>query len=312
MKFLKLLLVVPLAGARVVSSQQQVPIFEEVAENATPHIGVHFTNSYALAAARCQNGTTRDIVKVAGNAEYIGLMSRWMDAWNADRGLQNPRTLPTTGDAVILSNFFSKVRIAVEKELDTPVTHITPATFPLRPAHKQGFQDALAFAGLASTILYTEAEAAYYALSQQTSHTPHPSHPSHLTQTILYLSFDNSSFSASTYRLSSHPTQNLNLISFQPRSTLGWWNMPVDSLPRARFWAKVQECVVDAVNEMGEPPGRIVMLGSHGEMEEFKGVVEEGLWREWEVDVGMLVSGQEEVGEWLVARGAAELGSRGR
>ena len=89
--------------------------------------------------------------------------------------------------------------------------------------------------------------------------------------------------------------------------------MPVESLPRARFWAKVQQCVVDAVDETGQPPGRIVMLGSHGGMEEFKGLVEEGLWREWEVDVGMLLHGDKGTGgEWLTARGAAELASRER
>lgn len=87
------LIVVPLAGARVMNSQHQAPILGHVAEDVgpqiehtensladeTPAIGVHFTTSYALAAARFQNGTTRNLVKVNGDAEYIELMRRWMD-----------------------------------------------------------------------------------------------------------------------------------------------------------------------------------------------------------------------------------------
>jgi hypothetical protein len=86
--------------------------------------------------------------------------------------------------------------------------------------------------------------------------------------------------------------------------------MPVDSLPRARSWAKVNGCIVDA---LGEQPGRIVLLGSHGGDEEFREVVEEALWRELEVDVGMLLRRNDGGhSEWAAARGAAELGWRGR
>lgn len=86
------LIVVPLASARVVNSQQQVPIVGHVVEDVAPQvvhaesslsdeppaIGVHFTTSYAFAAARFANGTTRDLVKVNGDAEYVELMRRWM------------------------------------------------------------------------------------------------------------------------------------------------------------------------------------------------------------------------------------------
>jgi hypothetical protein len=87
------LLVAPLASARVVRlQQQQVPILESSAnefvptaqEAVAPAIGVHFTTSYAVAAARFQNGTTRDLARVAGDAEYIDLMSRWT-AWKDEK-----------------------------------------------------------------------------------------------------------------------------------------------------------------------------------------------------------------------------------
>jgi hypothetical protein len=75
-----------------VKTQQQVPILGEaqnartefvqsttqhVTKEIAPAIGVHFTTSYAVAAARYQNGTLRDLVRVAGDAEYIDLMRRW-------------------------------------------------------------------------------------------------------------------------------------------------------------------------------------------------------------------------------------------
>jgi hypothetical protein len=81
------LLVAPLASAGVVRTQQQIPMLASGAnevvqpdanqEEGLPAIGVHFTTSYAVAAARYQNGTTRDFAKVLGDAEYIDLMSRW-------------------------------------------------------------------------------------------------------------------------------------------------------------------------------------------------------------------------------------------
>jgi hypothetical protein len=87
------LLVAPLVSARVVGTQQQVPILASVAneivqptsqEEVAPAIGVHFTTSYAVAAARYQNGTTRDLAKIVGDAEYINLMARWT-AWKNEK-----------------------------------------------------------------------------------------------------------------------------------------------------------------------------------------------------------------------------------
>jgi hypothetical protein len=317
---LLLLLVAPLLSARVVQSRQQIPILGENEKEPAPSIGVHFTTSYAVAAARYENGTTKDLAKVTGNAEYIGLMSRWMDSWKADPSITKSQqaALPTTGDTAILSIFFFGLRTAIETAINTSVTHIAPTTFPLGPAQEQAFRGALALAGLPSSddkhAIYREAEAVYTTLHHKSLQPCHPTQ----RQDILFLAFDNSSFSASTYQLSCHPSttksQQLNLISHIPRSALGWWNMPVDDLPQARFWAKVQDCIIDAVDGLGKPPGRIVLLGSHGADKEFKSVVEKVFWREWEVDVGMLLRGDDKVGlggrEWVAARGAVDLGCR--
>lgn len=94
--------VIGAASAHVVRSQdQQFPIVGDVLEDVAPRvllgeddvkdfapgIGIHFTTSYAVAAARYQNGTIRDMVKVRGDAEYIELMTRWVktrQSWRED------------------------------------------------------------------------------------------------------------------------------------------------------------------------------------------------------------------------------------
>jgi len=58
-------LVVPLVGARVIRFEQQIPIVQkEVEDTGAPAVGVHFTTSYATAAAKYENGTTVDLIKV--------------------------------------------------------------------------------------------------------------------------------------------------------------------------------------------------------------------------------------------------------
>jgi hypothetical protein len=83
---------VPLVGARVVHTQQQIPIVagaEDVGSEMTapvldqtfgeeaPMVGVHFTTSYAIASVRYQNGSFRDLGKITGDAEYVETMSWW-------------------------------------------------------------------------------------------------------------------------------------------------------------------------------------------------------------------------------------------
>lgn len=63
-------LVVPLVGARVVRFEQQVPLVSADVEDVAPGIGVHFTTSYATAAAKYENGTTVDLVRVCHSDYY--------------------------------------------------------------------------------------------------------------------------------------------------------------------------------------------------------------------------------------------------
>lgn len=64
-------LVVPLVGARVIRYEQQAPIVQaEVEDVVTPAVGVHFTTSYASAAAKYKNGTTVDLIRVCSARCY--------------------------------------------------------------------------------------------------------------------------------------------------------------------------------------------------------------------------------------------------
>lgn len=74
------ILVATAVSARAVDREQHTLLVDQVSrpENETPAIGVHFTASYAVAAARFGNGTISDLARIEGDAEYINLMSRWM------------------------------------------------------------------------------------------------------------------------------------------------------------------------------------------------------------------------------------------
>lgn len=80
--------------------------------------------------------------------------------------------LPASSEAATLSAFMSKVRSAVEEELDAPVTNIAPAFPRLPPYAEEDVQEAMSISGLVSTrtitssdeTVYGEANAAYAGL----------------------------------------------------------------------------------------------------------------------------------------------------
>lgn len=314
---------VPLASARAVPYHHQIPITEESATedltsakkidlDATPSIGVHFTTTQAVVAARYPNGTTIDVVQIPGDDGYTDLMSRWMFRYSDYEILRN------RNDSVVLAAFISRVHTTIEAQLKIPVKQITPAVvFPLGRAQQTLFQSALLLTGFTpsksskeGSVIYPESYATHAALvhASCTHQTLQEQH-----QNVLVIAFDDSSFSASMHqtscdRKSSQPQPRM--IGYVARSDLGWWNLPVYEAPRAKFWSKLQEAVIDAISGLGKPPGRIVLSGSHGRDKEFKGKIEEALWAELEVDVRTLLgSSQEADNEWLAARGAAELGT---
>lgn len=92
---------------------------------------------------------------------------------------------------------------------------------------------------------------------------------------------------------------------------LGWWNLPVFEVPRAKFWARVHESVEKIASGLWKAPGRIVLMGEHGTDKEFREVVRTALGNALDVDVdAMLEVNKAEDTLYLAARGAAELAWR--
>ncbi|KAJ5059018.1 hypothetical protein J3E74DRAFT_354510 [Bipolaris maydis] len=307
MKLSTLLFLVPLASARVIRQAHQVPIVdkatgdtasvEDKTTHASPTIGLHFTTSHAVAAAHYQNGTTRDLVRMQGDADYQDLMRRWMSSGSGYTGPLEP------SDEMVLSGFMIRLHRAIETELDDSA-----------PRLQRKFQKAMVAAGLASSddsaVLYEEAMATHAALKPASSCTTQ-SKSEHL-QHVLFLAFDDGAFSASMheYTCRDYASQG-HIINRSIRSDLGWWHLPMYDAPRAKFWSQVKQSIALILSPQGKAPGRIVLLGSHGADAEFKSRVEEALWDELEMDVsGMLSVNERGDSEWLAARGAAELASR--
>ncbi|USP74431.1 hypothetical protein yc1106_01705 [Curvularia clavata] len=318
MKFSALLCLVPLASARVVRHAQQIPMADNTSDDiptpqdqtkhTPPSIGLQFTTTHAMAAARYDNGTTRDLVKMEGEPEYQDLMRRWM---GSQSGYSGPLE---SSDDMVLSSFLIRLRTAIEKQLDGPVEQAALALSPLAPGLQRKFQKAMVVASFApsqdSVIVYEEAMATHAALKPASPCTK-KSQPGHL-QHVLFLAFDDGAFSASMHEYACRDySPQAHMISRLIRADLGWWHLPMYDAPREKFWAQVQESIVHVLSPQEKAPGRIVLLGSHAADAEFKNKVEDILWRELEVDVsGMLSVNERDDSEWLAARGAAELASR--
>ena len=171
---------VPLASARAVPYHHQIPITEESATedltsakkidlDATPSIGVHFTTTQAVVAARYPNGTTLDVVQIPGDAGYTDLMSRWMFRYSDYEILRN------RNDSVVLAAFISRVHTTIEAQLKIPVKQITPAVvFPLGRAQQTLFQSALLLTGFTSSKSSKEGSVIYrnHTLLTQLWYTP--------------------------------------------------------------------------------------------------------------------------------------------
>ncbi|KAF9696197.1 hypothetical protein EKO04_006044 [Ascochyta lentis] len=334
-------LVVPLVGARVIRLEQ-APLVQEHIGSIAPGIGVHFTTSYATAAAKYENGTTVDLVRVQADADYIELMSRWTRSWREldcegpvkrlRCGLEQVRRearrklgLPVTRESATLSKFVKKVRGAIEEELGTPVSTIAPVAPRLVGWVSEDFQDALDLAGLTSARLddrgsndkptYWDTNAAFAGLGHglcesrtnvvdcldEERQMPY--------EHVLFLDFDNSSFSATVQYLQ-HVNQEWT-YSNRVDVELGWWNLPVFEVSRVRFWAQIHEVILEVAGALQRAPNKVVLLGDHGANAEFLDVVKAALWDVLEIDISLMLSANkaQDTG-MLAARGAAELAWR--
>lgn len=228
-------------------------------------------------------------------------------------------------DLAILSNILREVQILVETDLGIKLTTLAPVFFPLRNDQTKTVQDAMESVGLKSTHSDTfirgdvlvDTTAAYAGTGallckDWMKHERCKSeHSAAHSKTVLFLAFDIHSFSASIQSIRSDTTSYA--IGPQVSSIeLGWWDLPVFEVPRAKFWAKVQEAIESIVGALGrETIDKIVLMGEHGADDEFKEVVEAVVWSALEIDVGPLLRVDEVEGsERIAARGAAEMAWR--
>jgi hypothetical protein len=236
-----------------------------------------------------------------------------------ERSSRRALGLPVSRDAAILSTFMKKVQSSIEIELGAPVTSIAPAFPRLSPYVKDDVAEALSFAGLTSTrvhtghrdtLVYEESSAAYAGLGQGLCESwwNKPSCPSQKHRSVLYFNFDNSTFSVGAMDIQ-NAFHDRTIYSHRGDTQLGWWNLPIFEEPRADFWAKISNMIMDVLGPVSHPPSQIVLMGEHGADAEFKDVVEAAMWEKYEFDVGsMLNTGNQGDAGRLAARGAAELG----
>ncbi|KAI8936301.1 hypothetical protein NX059_006720 [Plenodomus lindquistii] len=347
-------------GAATIKEQQQVPIQEHIESKIhrpkeedfnRPSIGIHFTSSHAIPAARYPNGTTLDLTTVEGDAEYMGLMSRWMrkasnpsrrqrslrkdwcethphyeecEAYTAQIQRQDDSAYLASNDTAILSKLLMQVRISVETELDIKMTTFAPAMFQLGRNESNIVHHAIELIGLPSrgmnyenSDIILDTTAAYAGTRavpckdclDSKKYEGQGSEPSQLT--VLFVDFDNHSFSASVRSMRREDTSH-SIGSQVHLPELGWWNLPIFEIPRAKFWARVHETILDVVGTLSEPIGRIVLMGEHGADKEFEDVVKTAMWSAMEIDVGSMLQRNKpaDVGR-IAARGAAEMAWRG-
>ncbi|KAF2255699.1 hypothetical protein BU26DRAFT_512670 [Trematosphaeria pertusa] len=322
---------VPLVSARVVRIQQQ-SLTEEV-ENAGRAIGIHFTNSHATAAVRYENGTVEDLARVAGDANYIALMTRWSKKCAPSESLrcrmqrearQRHADLrqPLGVDATILSSMLRQVKTVIEDKLESAITNVLPVFPPLAALNEEHIEEAFEHAGLTwlharqqeEQILY-ETNAAYaglgYSLCEFGADGSQCAREENelKSQHVLFLNFDNTTFSATLQNMKNAYQQQISATFLD--TTLGWWNLPVYDEPRLAFWARIEAIVFAVGNAIQQPPNKIILMGEHGGDQEFVEVVEAALWELFEYDASLLMEANADVNSaTLAARGAAELAFR--
>lgn len=297
------LLAASAVGAAVVRDQQ-IPLVEHSSGQAgsggpltveegidQPSIGVHFTSSNAVAAARYSNGTTLDLAKVEGDADYIDLMSRWMGihpestreatrlpcktkdgkyvtgepcTWNGLHEKQAHLHNSVTHDVATLSRFLTRVRTLVETDIGMRMTTLAPVFSSLDNAQTEKVQDAMEAVGLKSTHadVFTRGDviddttAAYAGTGELLCRNWMNLKRCRLERSAMH---DKTvlflGFHDHSFSASVYNIRNDGTFhAVGPRvnsAELGWWDLPVFETPRAKFWAKTQEAIQSVVGGLG-------------------------------------------------------------
>lgn len=232
--------------------------------------------------------------------------------------------LPGTGDVGTLASLLIDVKDTVESKLGSQINYVWPVFPYLEGMDVDDITDALEYAGLSyfpkmfQDSIYWETSGAYvgngygvcksFANETRCEEEKNKLHP----EQVLFFNFDNSSFSAGSLSMRTPWRDWPDAYALDVH--LGWWSLPVDEIPRAKFWARIHEVIVGMMNKGrngGRAPNKIILLGEHADHKEFKETVKAALWEVLEYDVDVLLEANKGMNGTLVAaRGAAELAFR--
>jgi hypothetical protein len=126
-------------------------------------------------------------------------------------------------------------------------------------------------------------------------------------QHVLFLNFDTTSFSASLQYTQSANRQ-LKVHTSIVDGTLGSDSMPMYEIARAKFWARLQERIIEVVGSTYKPE-RVVLFGKYVNVWGFAPFII-GVLEGLEIGTETMVLGERNDGLLVSARGAAEMAGR--
>jgi hypothetical protein len=222
---------------------------------------------------------------------------------------------PSTPEVGILAAMLQDVKIALADKLRTEVKAINPVFPMLAGLEQQDVPHALEYVGLewpsySSWSVYRETNAAYVGMGHGLCSSWENPHDCLFEETrmpyerALFLNFDNSSFGAVVQLMKTAGWQ-ATPDSYTLDMDLGWWDLPMYEVPRARFWARIHETIVDVGNSGDGDIDKVFILGQHASDPEFLDVVE-GALKEIVGSPELTQMQKADNTEMVAARGSAE------
>ncbi|KAF2018758.1 hypothetical protein BU24DRAFT_418307 [Aaosphaeria arxii CBS 175.79] len=329
--------VLPFTSAFVPVLSDHQDVLKPGKTGIAPAIGLHLTSSYAIATLRHKNGTIETLARVKGNAQYVDQMAFWSDfSLRRNCESESQAILCTMEDAQRFANkaqgraatvavkrfatLLSDVKNVVEAKLRQEVKYVYPVMPVLAVMEEDDLRDALRYAGLVwsspnGISPYYETTGAYAGMGHGLCASFHniseckKEESTMQLEHVLFLNFDNSSFSAVL-----HPMQALNRMRpnvYITEPNLGWWSLAIDQSVRTEQLAQIESVINDVVTPLRIIPSKIILLGDHAHRCEYHGLIKRALWRSLHFDASSLLEANDGIDSALLAaNGAAELAFR--
>ena len=220
-----------------------------------------------------------------------------------------------TPEVGILASMIQDVKVALTNKLQTEIKALNPVFPILAGLETEDIRDALEYVDLewptwGTSSMYYETNAVYVASGAGLCkhwESPRDCYFEEMDmpwERSLFLSFDNSSFGSAVQMMQSARWQMVpDAYTVEPN--LGWWNLPMDEIPREKFWKQLREVILETATERNGDLDKVFLLGNHGFDSEFREVVEQAVQEIYGESRAQLVlpPGNREM---AAARGAAE------